>query len=70
MPEICYKVIPSSFLKQEVENPNREISGNAEVFCVQFTTPLAQERKELGSIHVAVYLQNPAREILYSGMLH
>lgn len=53
MPEICYKVIPSTFLKQEIEKLNRETSGNAAVFCVQTMTTLAQERKGLGSIHLA-----------------
>lgn len=52
MPEICYKVIPSSFLKQEIESLNRESSGNAVVFCVQITMPSAQEWKGLGSIPI------------------
>lgn len=53
VPEICCKVILSSFLKQKIENLNRETSGNVEVFCVQMLTPLAQELKGLGSIRVA-----------------
>lgn len=53
MPEMCYKVILLSFFKQEIQNLNRQNSGNAAVFCVQMKTPLAEKIKGLGSVYLA-----------------